>query len=78
MQKLDCLAINEEGFVFHPVTGDSFQTSETGLLILKALKQGHSEGDIVRLLTEEYEVQPEDALRDIMDFRDSLKAFGLM
>ena len=78
MNKLSQLAINEEGFVFNPMTGDSFQTSETGLRILRALQEGHSDEDASLQLTGEYEVTLEEAKRDVADFRASLKTLGLV
>ena len=38
MQKLLQLAISAEGFVFNPATGDSFQVSPTGLVVLNGLR----------------------------------------
>ena len=76
MSRLSQLALNDEGFVFDPATGDSFQVSETGLVILKALREGRSDEEIGRALSEKYEVEAVDALRDVADFRSSLKTFG--
>lgn len=78
MNKLSQLAINEEGFVFNPMTGDSFQTCKTGLRILRALQDGHSDEEMSLQLTHEYEVTLEEAKRDIADFRASLKTLGLL
>ena len=78
MQKLSQLAINSEGFVFNPATGDSFQVSQTGLDILSGLRDGKSDDEIVRKLTGSYEVSLEEARRDLADFRGSLKSLGLI
>ncbi len=78
MHKLSRLAINEEGFVFNPTTGDSFQVSETGLVILGKLRDGHSDEAIAQALAEKYEVSLEDAQRDVADFRASLKNLNLI
>jgi PqqD family protein of HPr-rel-A system len=77
MQILSKLAINNEGFVFNPMSGDSFQVSETGLFILSELRAGHSEEAIVRTLTDKYEVASEIAQRDVADFLANLKHLGL-
>lgn len=77
MNKLAQLAINDEGFVFDPTSGDSFQVSSTGLFILQGLKSGKAAGEIARLLSEQYEVSLEDAQRDMADFQASLKNVGL-
>lgn len=78
MQKLSHLAINDEGFVFDPTSGDSFQVSPTGLLILGGLRAGQADEAIAQSLVEKYEVTLEDALRDVADFRASLKNLGLV
>ena len=77
MNHLSHLAINEEGFVFNPKSGDSFQVSGTGLVILKAIREGQSDEDIVRVLAESYEVSVEDVRRDVADFKASLNTLGL-
>ncbi|MEI7732826.1 MAG: PqqD family protein [Verrucomicrobiota bacterium] len=78
MQKLSQLAINSEGFVFNPATGDSFQVSQTGLEILNGLRDGKSDEDIVQKLTDTYEVSLDDARRDLADFRGNLKSLCLI
>ena len=78
MQKLAHLAINDEGFVFDPTSGDSFQVSQTGLLILGGLKAGKADEEIARALEEKYEVSLVDAQRDVADFRASLRNLNLI
>ncbi len=77
MKKLSQLALNDEGFIFDPFTGDSYQVSETGLFIIQRLREEKSDDDIANSLTEEFEVSAEDAQRDVADFRGRLKNIGL-
>ena len=77
MSKLSRLALNDEGFVFDPATGDSFLVNRCGMLILRALGEGRNDKDVVHALTEEYEVAEEDAERDVADFRSQLKSLGI-
>jgi len=77
MKKLSQLAINDEGFVFDPLTGDSFQVSETGLFIIQAIRDEKSDEDIAAALNDEFDVSVEDAQRDVTDFRGRLKNVGL-
>jgi hypothetical protein len=77
MHPLSHLAINAEGFVFNPSTGDSFHVSLTGLDILHCLRDGKSDEEILQRLTSTHEVGADDARRDLADFRASLKALGL-
>ncbi|ADU96902.1 HPr-rel-A system PqqD family peptide chaperone [Thermovibrio ammonificans] len=78
MGKLNRLAINDEGFIFDPETGNSFTVNQTGLFIIKLLKEGKSEEEIVQALTEEFDVSPEEARRDLVDFIEQLRLNGLL
>jgi PqqD family protein of HPr-rel-A system len=78
MSRLNRLAINDEGFIFDPETGNSFTVNETGLLVIKLLKEGKSEEEIVSALKEEYEVSEEEARRDLLDFIEQLRVFGIL
>ena len=71
------LALSDEGFVFDPQTGDSFQVSETGIIVLRELKDGRSDEEIAQRLSESFEVTLEEARRDCADFRSRLQQFGL-
>ncbi len=75
--KLKRLAISEEGFVFDPETGNSYTVNETGLLILKKLREGLSLEEIAEIMNEEYGISREEALRDIQDFLEAMARFGL-
>ncbi len=77
MNRLTQLALSDEGFVFDPQTGDSFQVSETGMAVLRALKEGRSDEEIAQSLVADFEVALEEARRDCADFRGQLKNFGL-
>ncbi|MCD6319111.1 MAG: PqqD family protein [Candidatus Desulfofervidaceae bacterium] len=78
MDKLARLAISEEGFIFDPVSGNSFTTNKTGLFNLKALKEGKGEEEIVQALTEKYETTKEGAEKDVTDFIEQLRYYRLI
>jgi len=78
MNKLMKLAISDEGFIFDPETGNSYTTNPTGLLILRMLKEGKGEEEIVKALTEEFGAEEEEARRDLYDFLEQLRAYGLV
>ena len=78
MDKLNRLAVNDEGFIFDPETGNSFTVNKTGLFIIKLLKEGKNEDEIVELLTKEFEVNEEEARKDLLDFIKQLKILGLV
>ncbi|MGA2500498.1 MAG: PqqD family protein [Tepidisphaeraceae bacterium] len=77
MSRITSLAVNDEGFVFDPNTGNSFHASQIALVMLKGLREGKSEDDIAQLLAEEYEVSLADAKHDVVDFKQRLKALEL-
>lgn len=77
MRSLSHLSLSPEGLAFNPATGDTFMVNETGAAILKAMQSGNSLGDIARLLAETYALPMETAERDLFDFHDRLRSFGL-
>ncbi len=77
MTRLHQLALSDEGFVFDPQTGDSFQVSETGMVVMHALKDGRGDEEIAQQLVAHFDVALEEARRDCTDFRSQLKNFGL-
>ena len=78
MGKLERLAINDEGFIFDPETGNSYTVNKTGLFIVKLLKEGKSEEEIVKALSEKFDVSEEDARRDLVDFMEQLRLYGFL
>ncbi len=78
MNKLNKLAINDEGFIFDPETGNSYTVNEVGLFILKQLKEGKSESEILDALVENYEVEREEAEKDLIDFLEQLRLMGIL
>jgi PqqD family protein of HPr-rel-A system len=78
MNRLGQLALSEEGFIFDPMSGQSFQVNATGIAIFKALRENPRPPEIAVMLTETYDVLPEEADRDVSDFVERLRAYGLM
>ena len=71
------IAVSENGFIFNPMTGDSFSVNETGVFILQKLKESESEESILKLLKEEYELDTYTAEKDLNDFLSMLKSYQL-
>lgn len=78
MQRLRSLALNPDGFVFDPTTGETFTLNPTGLALLEGLREGLSPVELTARLTDEFEVTAEDASRDVDDFLDHLRTFRLL
>ena len=73
MNKLNSLAISDNGFIFKPATGESFTTNEMGLFIINLLKEGKSGDEIINIITEDYEINSVTAGRDLYEFIGFLK-----
>lgn len=67
------IAISETGFIFNPLTGDSFSVNPTGLFILRKLKEGATIEAITQALNSEYDLEAFIAERDLDDFLTMLK-----
>ncbi len=67
------LAISETGFLFLSSTGETFTVNELGKQVLRSLQDGMSQEAIIRAITEEFDVEPVDAQRDVVDFIGLLK-----
>lgn len=72
------VATSEEGFVFHPGTGDSFSTNEIGVLILSLLKAQKSEVEIVDEVCEKYDISKDLFEKDLNDYFAQLKDFAII
>lgn len=78
MSKLKQLAINEEGFVFDPTSGESFTVNRTGLAVLKGLREDKSREQIAALLVESFEVTQDEAEADAADFIARLQTYKMI
>lgn len=61
-----------------PTTGNSFQVSPTGLVILRWLMQNQCGADIVEQLVLKFSLTTGTALRDLNEVRGCLLAAGLL
>ncbi len=71
------IAISETGFIFNPLTGDSFSVNETGLFVLQKLKEEENEETILKAFQEEFELDRNTAEIDLNDFLSTLKSYQL-
>jgi len=75
---LQNLAISETGFVFDPSTGATFTVNATGLVVLRALRDGASLDRIVEQLGDAFAGQSDSARDEVRDFVHSLQGLGLV
>ncbi len=72
------IAISETGFIFNPLTGDSFSTNLVGLDILTRLREGCSVAEVSRFVANKYEIEVSDVEKDLEDFQLELRDHQLL
>ena len=78
MSRLQTLALNDSGFAFDPMSGESFTLNQTAIFIIKALNENKSEREIAESLSEHYDIEALDSFTDVLDFIKQLKNFRLV
>ncbi len=76
--KLSNLAISDTGFVFNPLNGDSFTLNPTARKILLNLKENKSKQEILDIITEQFDVDRNDAEVDFDNFISQLSMYKLV
>lgn len=72
------IAISDSGFVFHPVTGETFTLNPIGKEILSQIQNGKSLNEISIEITEKFDIEANIVERDLEDFLSQLKNFGII
>ncbi len=67
------LAVSESGFVFDPSTGHNFTVNETGVTLLRLLQKGLRLDQLLTALAEEYDGDPREMERDVLEFAGQLR-----
>lgn len=77
-RRLKTLALSDSGFIFDPSTGQTFTTNETGLDMIRLLKEGKSIDDILKYLEEHYDADRELIYKDATQFLSQMKTCRLI
>ena len=72
------IAVSETGFVFDPVTGDSFSLNDTGKEIFELLKSNKTPSEITKHITGGYNIDEPTFERYFYDFVEILKFYHLL
>jgi hypothetical protein len=72
------IAFSDTGFVFNPVTGESFTVNAVGVNILNSMREGNSFQHIIDQLVLDFQIEKETAERDVLDFVNLLKLYQLI
>ena len=70
---LNRLAVSESGFVFDPASGHNFTVNETGLLLLRLLLKEQRLDQILETLSNEFDAEPREIERDVIEFFSALR-----
>lgn len=77
MQIKKNVAISDSGFVFNPVTGESFTVNPSGQEILNFMKEGASFDEIKQAVMDKYQTDENTFEKDFQDFIDLLQQFQI-
>jgi hypothetical protein len=72
------IAVSESGFLFDPTTGESYSLNGQGTDILNLIKEKKSDAEITGIMTETYEVSPDEFEKYYLDFIGMLRQFKLL
>jgi hypothetical protein len=72
------IAVSDSGFVFNPVTGESFTANPMGIEIIEMLKQERTIAEIHETLLQKYQTEQATIEKDVADFFELLKNFSLI
>ncbi len=78
MNRLDMLALNEKGFAFDPMSGESFSLNESAVKMITLIRKEEDAKSIATRLSEDFDVSFNDAYTDALEFMEKLKHHGLM
>ena len=71
------IAISDNGFVFDPVTGESYMLNEIGIEILNLYRANKTPEEVRKALLEKYDVTENDLEKNLADFESIVTAYNL-
>jgi hypothetical protein len=71
------IAYSDTGFLFNPITGESFTVNPMGVDVLNQIREGKPFREICENLVADFQVEIETAERDVMDFFNLLRHYQL-
>jgi len=72
------IAVSDSGFVFNPVTGESFTANPMGIEIIEMMKQDVSLQDMITIINEKYHTEHANVEKDVAEYYELLKSFSLI
>ena len=77
MQIKKNIAISDSGFLFNPLSGDSYSVNGTGIEVIKLLRAGKNKEQIINELEKECRIDKNTLEKDLNDFGSLLETFKL-
>jgi len=77
MQTIDQLVLDENNMAFHPMMGNSYQLNTIAKEIITLLKHHKNKDEIIKELSDKYEIPQNELFIDVSDFMAKLKVYGL-
>ncbi len=71
------IALSENGFIFDPVTGQSYTLNPIGLEIANYFKQQLPDHEIIESICRDYDIEPQYFQRDLEDFKELMREYKL-
>jgi hypothetical protein len=72
------IAVSENGFIFNPVSGDSFSTNPLGQEVIRMMKDQKEKKEIVKAIAEKYAADDSTIEKDLNDFFQMLLSYQLI
>lgn len=72
------MIINDSGYVFNSMTGESFSINQTARFVLTLLEKGCSKSDIYARFLSEYDVEASSLEADVDDFFYLLRKYRIL
>ncbi len=74
----DEITLTPNGFLFDHVTGLTYTVNGTGGLILKHFMEGKSAATTIKAMTENFDVSESLAQKDLEEFLEQVRSFGVL
>lgn len=69
--------MSDSGFIFNPVSGDSYSVNPIGQEIIALWKEGKSDEEVLTILEVGYKVERETLEKDLYDFKNMIAKYRL-
>ena len=72
------MQLSVSGFLFNPSTGDSYSVNPIGQDILKQLKEGKDDAQVIAYILNNYMTDQNAVEKDLYDFKNMLENYKLL